>query len=404
MTDPKLYLSVDNCFASKRWTRPSEWVDLIRGMGVTNIEASADNECDPLYMGKEYLRSWKDELHQACDRTGSRVATFFSGHGTYTTLGLSHTDKRIRDRLQEEWLKPMARLAAETGAGLGFYCHAFSDSTLQNAQLYEAAERDLYARLADIATFCGAIGVRTPGVEQMYTPHQIPWTIDGARKLLREVYAASSSSFYLTLDTGHQSGQRKFMRPTPDTISEAVAKVRGGERLHSFWLGPRTAYRLFDEMVGAGADKEAAYIEQIGHEMERYPHLFASWDDGDTYLWLEELAAYSPIVHLQQTTGASSAHLPFTQEANRTGIIAGERVLEAIARSYHKPEDGLMPPRCEELFLTLEIFSGTSEMNTDIIRKMEDSVRYWRHFIPRDGIRLSEALKACGAVTTDGNK
>ena len=40
-------------------------------------------------------------------------------------------------------------------------------------------------------------------------------------------------------------------------------------------------------------------------------------------------------------------------------------------------EEG-MPPKCGEIYLTLEIFSGTSEINTAIVRKMQESVRYWQ--------------------------
>lgn len=32
---PKLYLAIDNCFASKRWTEPAEWADVIRDLGLS---------------------------------------------------------------------------------------------------------------------------------------------------------------------------------------------------------------------------------------------------------------------------------------------------------------------------------------------------------------------------------
>ena len=48
MKDPKIYLAIDNCFGSKRWTEPREWMDTIKSLGVYYVEASADTECDPL--------------------------------------------------------------------------------------------------------------------------------------------------------------------------------------------------------------------------------------------------------------------------------------------------------------------------------------------------------------------
>lgn len=392
MNDPQLYLAVDNCFASKRWTTPSEWARLIQRMGVQYVEASADTECDPLYMGEAYLRDWKTELQRACEHTGVRVANLYSGHGTYSTLGLAHTDSRVRHRMQRQWLEPMAELAGEIGAGIGFYCHAFPNEVLQNNALYQEYEQRLYNYLAEIATYAKQAKVRNPGVEQMYTPHQIPWTIEGAVKLLREVYALSLAPFYITLDTGHQSGQIKFVRPAADSIAEAANMARRGQRRASFWLGPQTAYRLFGEMLEHDSSREASYIELIEQEMAEYPYLFAQDMDGDTYAWIEKLAVYSPIIHLQQTNGKSSSHQPFTDEFNRDGIVDGMKVLEAIDSSYRQPVEQGMPPRVRDIYLTLEIFSGTSEMNVDIVHKMERSVQYWRQFVPRDGMKLSEAL------------
>jgi hypothetical protein len=393
MTDPKIFLAVDNCVFSKRWTRPAEWMNLLSAMGVYYVEASADNECDPLYMGMDYMQRWAQEVKTASEHTGVKVANIYSGHGTYATLGLAHHDIAVRERIQNEWIKPLADIAANVGAGIGFYCHAFSDNILQNPAVYRETEEDLYTRLADIAVYCQAKGIHTPGVEQMYTPHQIPWTIEGSKRLLKEVFRVSQAPFYLTLDTGHQSGQRKFLRPDPPIIKEMVNRFRIKGYQNSFWVGSNSAYGLFQQLIHTTEDQEIAMMEQILQEIDRYPYLFAAESDGDTYRWLEELGCYSPIVHLQQTTGTSSSHQPFTEACNRKGIIFGEPVLRALEKAYQTPDEEGFPPKCKEIYLTLEIFSGTSEMNNDIRKKLEDSIDYWRQFIPEDGLSLSEILK-----------
>ncbi|MFF2091337.1 TIM barrel protein [Paenibacillus sp. NPDC058174] len=410
--DPRLYLAVDNCFASKRWTRPSEWMSLLQSMGVHYVEASADNEIDPLYMGEAYMKRWAEEVREESGKTGVRVANLYSGHGTYATLGLAHPDESVRDRIQQSWVEPMAELAAELGAGLGFYCYAFSEAVLQNPEAYRTAENDLYRRLAEIAESCKRLGVLTPGVEQMYTPHQIPWTIQGAKRLLGEVSRRSDAPFYLTLDTGHQSGQRKFLQPDEETI-EAWAedcRLKGdsidssarlperGARSHvdaqtsSLWLGPQSANTLFAELVQAEGIERTAIMEQIKLEMNRYPYLFAQRSDGDTYRWLAELGCFSPILHLQQTNGRSSSHRPFTEAYNHEGIIFGEPVLRALEKAYLSPAEKGMPPKCEAIYFTLEIFSATSDTSAAILHNIQQSVEYWRQFIPEDGIKLSEAL------------
>jgi hypothetical protein len=67
-------------------------------------------------------------------------------------------------------------------------------------------------------------------------------------------------------------------------------------------------------------------------------------------------------------------------------------VLKAIARSYEKKEEVGMPPRCDNIFLSFEIFASNTEFSYDIIKKMKESVDYWRQFIPKDGLPLNELL------------
>ena len=90
MEYPRICLAVDNCFASKRWTMPSRWMRLAQKIGINYVEASADNECDPLYMDQKYLDDWSEEVKQMEKETGVKVINLYSGHGTYSTLGLAH--------------------------------------------------------------------------------------------------------------------------------------------------------------------------------------------------------------------------------------------------------------------------------------------------------------------------
>ena len=89
MIDPRVYLAIDNCFASKRWTRPMDWTSMIKEFGINHVEASADNECDPLYTDPAYLQDWLEDVESVCEKTGVKVANLYSGHGTYTLLGLA---------------------------------------------------------------------------------------------------------------------------------------------------------------------------------------------------------------------------------------------------------------------------------------------------------------------------
>ena len=393
MTDPKIYLAVDNCFASKRWTRPREWAAVVRDLGITLVEASADNECDPLYADPSYLEDWLWEIETAVEPSGVRVSSLYSGHGTYATLGLGHTDPRNQDRMQNQWAKVMIRNAARLGARLGFFCHAFNQATIQDPAVYAAAETNLYDRLAELAAYAREWNLKAIGVEQMYSPHQIPWTLEGAYKLLREVYARWSAPCYLTLDTGHQYGQGRFLRPSRRKLKPALRRLRASGKLEpGLWLGPNSAYAYFKEAAGRPAAEENTYLSLVEAEMNRCPHLFAATEDGDTYAWLERLACYSPIIHLQQTDGNSSSHKAFTEKNNRHGIINGDKVLRAIATSCSQECEPSMPPHTPEIYLTIEVFSGTADIPHDILGRMVETVGYWRKYVPQDGMTLQEIL------------
>lgn len=378
---PKIHLAVDNCFASKRWTEPIEWMAIARDCGITCVEASADNEIDPLYNTPESLQRWLDKVLMASIRTGAKVVNLYSGHGTYATLGLAHTEQTIRDHIQHHWLEPMIHTASALEAGLGFFCHAFPQSILANPARYAAAETDLFRRLAELAVVANAENLKGISVEQMYSPNQIPWTVTGAQNLLKQVWNGSKAPFYLTLDTGHQIGQRRFLRPEPTEIEACVEAINQGKPTAISWLTSLP----FETRETLTVDNLTTYIEE-------HPYLFASDEDGDLYHWLRTLGCFSPIIHLQQTDGTTSAHKPFSEANNQAGIVDPAKVLRSIWEAYQQPADDAYPPPCENIYLTLEIFSGTAEYPAQILANIRESAAYWRQFVPQDGLPLDQLI------------
>ncbi len=350
--------------------------------GIYYVEASADTECDPLYSPPQALQDWLGAVQTASARTGVRVANLYSGHGTYATLGLAHPDPRVRDHIQYGWLEPMIYSAAALGAGLGFFCHAFPQSVLRAPERYAEAEADLTTRLAQLAGTAQQMGV-IPCIKQMYSPHQIPWTIDGAARMVQAVYGTGGAPFYLTLDTGHQVGQRNFLAPRRAEVEAVVNALREGQAPPDVWLG------LIDvaELI---AQPDA--VERLLAEIQRRAYLFASDEDGDLYGWLGRLGCYASIIHLQQTDGFSSAHRPFTAKYNQQGIVAPDRLLKALYDSYMQAEVAGFPPRCKAIYLTIELFSGTAERPEHSLANVRDSAAYWRRFVPKDGLKLDELV------------
>ncbi|MFP4407231.1 MAG: TIM barrel protein [Spirochaetaceae bacterium] len=398
---PKLYLAIDNCFATKRWTRPLEWARKVRELGLTYVEASADTENDPLYHGAAYQERWLEEVEAACRTTGVRVANLYSGHGTYSTLGLGHTDADVARRLLEEWLEPQVRAAARLGAGLGFFAHAFSISTLADPEVYKAARDALVSRLAELARYAQSRLSAPIGVEQMYAPHQIPWTLEGTRELLSDIHTAAGAPMYTNVDVGHQSGQSRFPRPTFESFEKSVALLRDESEERLPWLGVEEAYTLAEAVATGGERIETAW-ERVDAMAAERPYLFAKPEDGDPYRWLSAFGPYSPIVHLQQTDGESSPHAPFTPTWNAKGVITGERVLTALAKGYEEPFMPESVPPVEELYLTIEVFLSTASNPFSSFRELRRTVEYWRRFVPEDGMELREAVDRLGKEMIHG--
>ena len=91
----------------------------------------------------------------------------------------------------------------------------------------------------------------------------------------------------------------------------------------------------------------------------------------DPYPWIEQLAALSPVIHLQQTVLHKSNHAPFTAEYNKTGIISREKLMEAVKKSG-----------CNDALFAFEI-SHREHWDTDfrIIADLKESVDYFRPVI-----------------------
>ncbi len=397
---PRVHLAVDNCFASKRWTRPTQWMELVRDLGLRCVEASADTEADPLYCGEDYMARWGEEVARCQDDTGVRVVNLYSGHGTYTTLGLGHTEESVRRRMLELWIKPMVRTAARLRAGLGFYCHAFADEVLQEPSTYAAKIEQLHAQLVEVAAFAAAAGV-TVGVEQMYSPHQYPWTIEGARELIHQVFQAGGHPLYITIDTGHQTGQRRFRRPEASIIVERASDASGPDAAPRSGDLPSSAGPAFG-LVPARRTRASSGAWRKGRAFPA--GTWPSWPR----TWTATRSS-SPLrgtriptggsrtwdVSLRSCTSSRSRALPlptFLSPKPPTEAASSTR-----RRSWHPFGNRArgrcpagFPPPPEDLYLTLEIFADTAETPSEILGKLRESVRFWRRYVPEDGVRLED--------------
>jgi len=213
--------------------------------------------------------------------------------------------------------------------------------------------------------------------------------------LMREVYGRAGAPMYVTVDTGHAFGQRSFGRPTASELRKAAGAEPEAATASGLWLGSEATQASFLRVVKEQdvSEREERILEVVD-SMKAHPYLFSESEDCDPYSWLSALGAYSPIVHLQQVTKDSSAHEPFTPELNAKGAIHPGKVLQSIAASYESPIDPSLPPACESIFLTLEIFARPEVHPRKLLQQLADSVRYWRCWVPEDGRRIDTLLQS----------
>lgn len=375
---PRVHLVIDNCFAIKRWVKPRDWMQAVKQIGgVSLIQASTDNEIDPTHNTQDFRDDWVSEVKQCENEMGLKVVSFYSGYAEYRTVGIASHAESKRNTMIECYFEPTVDIAARLDAQVGNTLSAFSDPVLQDPKQFAQTDKYIEDSLVRMTKYAAEKNVLF-GYEQMYSPTQGMWTINGCADCMKKVTARANAPMYITVDTAHQAGQHLFLKPS----------VKDIEVMQS--TGSVSGFRLPKEILDLIAKNVDA--EQIHESLEKYSYWFAQSEDSDVYEWFSRLGCYSPIVHLQQTDGTYSSHKPFTKKFNDAGIIHPKDVFAAIKRSYDVPIQEGMPPKVSDIYLAFEVFFGITDTTDTIIDDMRESVAYWRESIPRDGMCLDELV------------
>jgi D-erythrulose 1-phosphate 3-epimerase len=99
-----------------------------------------------------------------------------------------------------------------------------------------------------------------------------------------------------------------------------------------------------------------------------------SGDDRDPYAWLEQLGAFAPVIHLQQSDAEADHHWPFTAARNAAGRIEADSVLAALDASG-----------AEEVELVLEVIPSFEQDDDLVLAELVESAAHWRAALGRHG-------------------
>jgi hypothetical protein len=203
-----------------------------------------------------------------------------------------------------------------------------SVEALGDRKLLKKKRENIHAKFRELGRMAKRKGLSAVYNEQMYTPSEKPWTLKEAAEFLRETNSGGGAPVRLALDVGHMAGGSYGMKGI-----------------------------------------EADYLE-----------------------WLRRFAAYTEIIHIQQTTPDASHHWPFTEKYNRKGAIRIEKIIEAVKYSLENaarnPVKGFPEP-VDEIYLVAEIIPGSTKHEKTLLEELKETSKYLKKFIPEDGLKIS---------------
>lgn len=305
----KRELGISTNFAIKRWSDPEDWLRIVKQEFGLDIIQFSFDQFDPR-SHPESLAAYTYRVRNACAKYGVSI------HSTFT--------------------------------GLSIYPH-----NLLMHPLWEGRRdgMDWFEKAFSMTQALGADAVGGP-----YGGMDIPSFQSVSRR--EEIIRTAEEAFVYLLEQAPRFGIKTFYwEQTP--IRREGSVDMAGTLNH---LGHINALR-------APGSADFALCLDVGHAIS--PN--AADSDKDPYLWLERLAPYAPIIHLQQTDGLYDRHWPFTEANNAVGIIEADRVLGSIRKSG-----------VGETLLLIEVGHAFEENDAKVLSDLKETVEYWQDALARD--------------------
>lgn len=326
MRSVKIDIGINGAFLTRRWEEPDNWMRITSELGFPYHSFCAD-VLDPFFSGdRGYQLEAAEATREAALRHGVTLWDVYTGVATHRFHGLSHSDERVRRRMQR-WILECCEICSAMGARrIGGHWDAFSVEVLSDPERTEEAWKRIVSQFRELADAAGEFGIQALYNEQMYIPSEIPWTLEQGERFLREANEGRSGpAVRFAVDVGHQAGEH---------------------------------YGL------SGADTD--YLE-----------------------WVRRFGAYTELLHLQQTTRDASHHWPFTDEYNSRGHVKIPLVLDALRKSHEEaaanPLSKILAP-VDTCILIGEWIPGSTRTEERLLDELSQSARYLRQYIPAGGL------------------
>ena len=320
-------LCANTCFMTRRYEKPESWAKIVRQLGFDYASFDSD-ALDPFYSGdRDYVLRTAGAIRETFEDAGIKIVDYLTGVAPYRFFGLAHSNPEARNKMYE-WLEGAIDIASVLGAeSVSGRFDAFSVEVLNDPEAYKARYLDViraYRRLSERAKECGLTAI---GIEQMYVPSLVPYTIDGSKRYFADANTGNGGAFIRpVVDTGHACGQN----------------------------------------YGTAGDD--LYYEK----------------------WLEEFGVFCNTIHIQQSRRRSSDHAPFTPENKGDVTVYGIlESLEKSAKNYARSNLAPLISVPDHIYLILEAIPSTSQTEEKVFDDLRVSMDYLRTTIPGGGIDLT---------------
>jgi sugar phosphate isomerase/epimerase len=269
-------LGVNTCFAVKRWPEPERWVQLVREeMGLDLAQHSLD--LVQLDGPEELWRAQGEAVREACERSGLRLHSTFTGLAAYSSNLLLDPAPGVRDWAESWYRRAIAFTALVGGTATGGHVGAFTVSEWRDPARRAEREGGLRSALHRLAADARRAGLEALYVENLAAARE-PSTMTQVEDLLTGG-DAEHVPIALCLDVGHQcvpgtEGDERDPYVWLERLGERAPVVQiqqSDETADHHWpftpeteaLGRIEPERVLRALTASGAEEVALILEII---------------------------------------------------------------------------------------------------------------------------------------------
>lgn len=323
-------LAISSCFMTRRYEKPETWAKLISDLGFDYVSLDSD-ALDYFYSGDpDYVMKTAAHIRKVFEDAGLKIVDYLTGVAPYRFFGLAHEDAESRAQMYR-WLEGAIKIASVVGAeSVSGRFDAFSVEVMSDPAAFQERYQEVIRAYQSLAITAKQAGLSAIGIEQMYVPSLVPYTISGTKEYFADANTNNTDGAVLrpVLDTGHACGQNY------------------------------------------GVSGDDLYYEK----------------------WIEEFGALCNTIHIQQSRRSGSDHAPFTPDT--VGDVKIDEIVSALERSVKNYQQNVLAkyvPMPDTIYLVLEVIPSTSQSEQKIYDELKQSIEYLRTVVPKGGIDLNIA-------------